>query len=107
MLVIWKERAKPRRARSFQITSIYSDFTVLENVMLAVQAHSGSGLRFWRPAREEASLRSPASAILEVVGLRERAGVLAANLAHAEQRSRQIATTPATRARLLRLDAPD
>jgi len=44
------------------------DFTALENVMLAVQAHSGSSFRFWRPARGEASLRSPASAILEEVG---------------------------------------
>jgi len=33
--------------------------------MLAVQAHSGSSFRFWRPARGEASLRSPASANLE------------------------------------------
>src|SRR5206468_10674968 len=41
-------RARRGFARSFQITSIYSDFTALENVMLAVQAHSGSSFRFWR-----------------------------------------------------------
>jgi len=99
-------RARRGFARSFQITSIYPDFTALENVMLAVQAHSGSSFRFWRPAREEASLRSPASAILEEVGLSGRSGVLAANLAHGEQRALEIATALATRPRLLLLDEP-
>ena len=99
-------RARRGFARSFQITSIYPDFTALENVMLAVQAHSGSSFRFWRPAREEASLRSPASAILEEVGLSGRSGVLAANLAHGEQRALEIATALAARPRLLLLDEP-
>ena len=99
-------RARRGFARSFQITSIYPDFTALENVMLAVQAHSGSSFRFWRPAREEASLRSPASAILEEVGLSGRRDVLAANLAHGEQRALEIATALATRPRLLLLDEP-
>src|SRR5712664_4454608 len=83
-------RARRGFARSFQITSIYSDFTALENVMLAVQAHSGSSFRLWRPARGEAALRSPARAILDDVGLGERSGVLAANLAHGEQRALEI-----------------
>src|SRR6266699_244544 len=82
------------------------DVTALENVMLAVQAHSGSSFRFWRPAREEATLRSPASAILEEVGLSGRRDVLAANLAHGEQRALEIATALATRPRLLLLDEP-
>ena len=99
-------RARRGFARSFQITSIYPDFTALENVMLAVQAHSGSSFRFWRPAREEPSLRSAASAILEEVGLGGRSGVLAANLAHGEQRALEIATALATRPRLLLLDEP-
>jgi len=99
-------RARRGFARSFQITSIYPDFTALENVMLAVQAHAGSSFRFWRPAREEASLRSPANAILEEVGLSGRGDVLAANLAHGEQRALEIATALATRPRLLLLDEP-
>jgi branched-chain amino acid transport system ATP-binding protein len=99
-------RARRGFARSFQITSIYADFTALENVMLAVQAHSGSSFRFWRPAREEAALREPASAILEEVGLGGRGDVLAANLAHGEQRALEIATALATGPRLLLLDEP-
>jgi len=100
--------ARSRRgfARSFQITSIYSEFTALENVMLAVQAHAGHSFRFWRPAREEAALRSPARAILDEVGLGERSEVLAANLAHGEQRALEIATALATRPRLMLLDEP-
>ena len=93
-------------ARSFQITSVYSEFTALENVMLAVQAHAGHSFRFWRPAREETALRSPARAILEEVGLGERSEVLAANLAHGEQRALEIATALATRPRLMLLDEP-
>jgi branched-chain amino acid transport system ATP-binding protein len=99
-------RARRGFARTFQITSIYPDFTALENVMLAVQAHSGHSFRFWRAAREEVGLRSPARAILEEVGLSERSGVLAGNLAHGEQRALEIATALATRPRLLLLDEP-
>ncbi len=52
-------------ARSFQITSIYRDFTALENVMLAVQAQAGSSFRFWSPARAERALQQPARRVLE------------------------------------------
>ena len=93
-------------ARSFQITSIYPEFSALENVMLAVQAHAGHSFRFWRPARTERALREPARGILEEVGLGARADVLAANLAHGEQRQLEIATVLATRPRLMLLDEP-
>ena len=62
-------------ARSFQITSIYADFTALENVMLAVQAHAGSSFRFWSAARAERALQEPARRVLEEVGLGARAGL--------------------------------
>ncbi len=99
-------RSRKGLARSFQITSIYREFTALDNVALAVQAHAGHSFRFWRPAREEAALREPARAILGAVGLRPRASVLAANLAHGEQRQLEIAMVLATRPRMLLLDEP-
>jgi branched-chain amino acid transport system ATP-binding protein len=71
-----------------------------------VQAHAGHSFHFWRPARRDAALRAPALATLESVGLGDRAGVLAANLAHGEQRQLEIAMALATRPRLLLLDEP-
>jgi branched-chain amino acid transport system ATP-binding protein len=99
-------RAHKGFARSFQITSIYRDFTALDNVALAVQAHAGHSFRFWKPAREERALREPARAMLEEVGLGARADVLAANLAHGEQRQLEVAMALATKPRLLLLDEP-
>jgi branched-chain amino acid transport system ATP-binding protein len=100
------QRARKGLARSFQITSIYADFSALENVMLSVQARSGSSFRFWSPAREEEALRSPARKLLDEVGLSARAEVQAANLAHGEQRQLEIAMALAARPRLMLLDEP-
>jgi branched-chain amino acid transport system ATP-binding protein len=99
-------RARKGLARSFQITSIYREFSALDNVALAVQAHAGHSFRFWRPARKEEELRAPARKILEEVGLGARADVIAANLAHGEQRQLEIAMALATQPRLLLLDEP-
>src|SRR3954470_24408785 len=73
-------------ARSFQITSLFLDFTALENVALAVQAHSGHSFQFWRAARSESALREPAFAALKRAGLESRAGVLVSRLSHGEHR---------------------
>jgi len=99
-------RARRGLARSFQITSVFREFTALDNVALAVQAHAGHSFRFWRPARAEAALREPARAILAEVGLEGREEVPAATLAHGEKRALEIALALAARPRLLLLDEP-
>jgi branched-chain amino acid transport system ATP-binding protein len=99
-------RAQLGFARSFQITSIYREFTALDNVALAVQAHAGHSFRFWKPARRETALREPARRMLEEVGLGARADMTAANLAHGEQRQLEVAMALATKPRLLLLDEP-
>jgi branched-chain amino acid transport system ATP-binding protein len=93
-------------ARSFQITSLFPDFTALDNVALAVQAHDGHSFRFWKDARTDARLRAPAAAALARVGLTDRADVIVANLSHGEHRQIEIAMALATRPRLLLLDEP-
>jgi branched-chain amino acid transport system ATP-binding protein len=93
-------------ARSFQITSLFLDFTALDNVALAVQAHAGHSFHFWRSARSEADLRVPARAALARVGLAERSDVLVSNLSHGEHRQLEIAMALATAPRMLLLDEP-
>ena len=100
------KRARRGLARSFQITSVYPEFSALDNVALAVQAHSGHSFRFWRTARGDPVLIEPAQRVLEQVGLQERKNVLAANLAHGEQRQLEVAMALATDPRLLLLDEP-
>ena len=99
-------RARKGLARSFQITSVYPEFSALDNVALAVQANSGHSFRFWRRARGDANLTAPAQRVLDEVGLSARKNTLAANLSHGEQRQLEVAMALATEPRLLLLDEP-
>jgi branched-chain amino acid transport system ATP-binding protein len=99
-------RARAGLGRSFQITSVFNDFTVLQNTALAVQAHAGHSFRFWRAAASERALTEPARAALAQVGLLERAHTPVAVLAHGERRQLEIAMVLATGAKCLLLDEP-
>jgi branched-chain amino acid transport system ATP-binding protein len=93
-------------ARSFQITSLLLDFTALDNVALAAQAHDGHSFRFWGNARAESHLREAAQSALDRVGLAHRANVVVSELSHGEQRELELAVALATRPQLLLLDEP-
>lgn len=99
-------RALRGLARSFQITSILPGFSVLENVALAVQARSGSSLRFFGRADREARLNQPALAALEQVGIADRAHLPAGELSHGEKRALELAIALAMQPALLLLDEP-
>jgi len=100
------QRALAGIGRSYQISSVFHDFTVLQNVALGVQAHAGSSFRFWRKAAAEPALTGPARQALQLVGLADRENTPVAELAHGERRQLEIAMTLATQPRLLLLDEP-
>ncbi|MBV9859063.1 MAG: ABC transporter ATP-binding protein [Alphaproteobacteria bacterium] len=100
------QRAALGIARSFQITSVFGEFSALDNVALAVQAHAGHSFRFWRAARADPRLREPARAALAEVGLADRADIAASVLSHGEKRALEIAMVLATAPRLVLLDEP-
>ena len=99
-------RAQLGMARSFQITSLVMDMSVIDNVSLAVQAHQGHSFRFIKPARNITDLRDPALAILSTVGLADRAEAITSELSHGEHRLMEIAIALAADADLLLLDEP-
>jgi len=99
-------RARKGFARSFQITSIFPEFSTLENVALAVQGHAGHSFRFWRPAMQDPRLLEPARQVLREVGLENKSATAAAHLSHGEHRQLEVAMALAMRPRLLLLDEP-
>ena len=92
-------------ARSYQITNIMPNATVLENVRIAAQSrrHSWSMLRHHSAYHD---IIEKAEAVLDAVGLRAKADELAANLSHGEQRNLEIGIALATEPQLLCLDEP-
>ena len=93
-------------ARSYQITNIYRNFRVVDNVALSVQARTGTSFSFLRSVQSERRVFEEARDVLDRVGLADRASELACNLAHGEQRQLELALALATSPKLLLLDEP-
>jgi branched-chain amino acid transport system ATP-binding protein len=93
-------------ARSFQITSIFARLSVLDNIALAVQAHAGQSLNFWKPARRDTERYADAAEVIERVGLAPQMHRLAGALSHGEQRQLEVGLALATRPKLLLLVEP-
>jgi branched-chain amino acid transport system ATP-binding protein len=100
------QRARLGIGRSFQITSVFTDLTVLENVALAVRAHAGHSFRFWEPAANDVAANLAAASILERIGLLEVAQRPASELGHGQHRQLEIGIALAGRPTLLLLDEP-
>ncbi|GMO93355.1 ABC transporter ATP-binding protein [Bradyrhizobium sp. TM239] len=99
-------RANMGLVRSFQIVSIFPNFTVLENVAIAAQAGAGSSFSFFDNAAADEDLNDIAYTQLARVGLREKADSLACFLSHGEKRQLELAIALATNPKLLLLDEP-
>ena len=100
------KRSQFGMARSFQITSVINNLTVLENVMLAVQSRQGHCFRFWQSVHQDHELVDPSIQTLQQVGLADRASQPATALSHGEHRQLEVAMAMATNPRLLLLDEP-
>jgi branched-chain amino acid transport system ATP-binding protein len=92
-------------AKSFQITTIFPGLSVFENVRVALQCRR-SVLNCWSRAERLPGVIDGARAILDAVGLTDKAGELAANIGHGLQRHLEIGIALACEPRLLLLDEP-
>jgi ABC-type branched-subunit amino acid transport system ATPase component len=93
-------------ARTFQVTRIFGELTVLENVALAARSRSNRNLLMWRSAESFPSERSEALSVLETLGLGDYAGVTGDHLSHGDKRVLEIAIALALRPKILMLDEP-
>lgn len=99
-------RAQLGLGRTFQISSLAPDFSVLRNVMLAVQGRQRSSFRFFGSVMADRSLTDPAMKALSQVGLETRASIPASELSHGERRQLEIAIALALGSKALLLDEP-
>lgn len=100
------DRARRGLLRSYQITSIFEDFTVLENATLSALGARGSAMRFWRPMLADVSARAAAEEGLAAAGLATRAQVPAGELGYGERRQLELAMALAAKPTFLLLDEP-
>jgi branched-chain amino acid transport system ATP-binding protein len=92
--------------RSFQVSAIFPNLTVLENVRIALQRALATTFHFWKPASSLTRLDARALELLEQMDLAEFTRVRAAELPYGRKRALEIATTLAMAPELLLLDEP-
>lgn len=100
------KRARRGLGRSFQITAILPEFSVLENVALGVQSRAGHSFRFLKAVATDRRLNDKAFAVLKTLGLEGRAATRAGSLSHGEKRILELAIALAGEPKLLLLDEP-
>ncbi|WP_166418616.1 ABC transporter ATP-binding protein [Cochlodiniinecator piscidefendens] len=97
-------RARLGLARSFQVSSVAAEFTVLQNVVLAVQGHQNLGM--WRAALRKTAFSDQALGFIARAGLAGREAIRASDLSHGERRRLELAMALALRPKVFLLDEP-
>jgi branched-chain amino acid transport system ATP-binding protein len=100
------ERCRLGIGRSFQVTSIFPELSVVENVRLACQAKSGLGKSMMRLAANSQAVNDRADAILDFMGILELSNIPAGTIPYGSQRSLDVAIAIGTEPELLLLDEP-
>jgi branched-chain amino acid transport system ATP-binding protein len=100
------ERVALGIARTFQITEVFPELTVFDNVRISTEVADGFRLRPWISDTESAAIRRKVEEMLELTGLSAKSDRLVGELAHGDQRAAEIAMALALRPRLLLLDEP-
>jgi branched-chain amino acid transport system ATP-binding protein len=99
-------RTRKGMGRAFQLTNLFPNLTVLENVRLAVQARAGLGLNLVSMWSTHVELIERAGHYLERVSLAERSATLAAELSHGDQRKLEVAILLALEPEIFMFDEP-
>ena len=99
-------RARAGLGRTFQVSQLCMEDSVLENALLGAVGAQGAVWRFWRRALETAELRATAEAALARVGLSDEAATRCANLSHGARRQLEVAMALTLRPRAFIMDEP-
>jgi branched-chain amino acid transport system ATP-binding protein len=100
------QRARLGIARSFQITHIFENLSVAENMGLAICAGLGHNFRFWRNWQNAATIKKELPLALQRVDLLHRAELVARHLSHGEKRQLEVGMALIGKPELLILDEP-
>ena len=98
--------ARQGMVRSFQISAVFPEMSVLENVRVALQQPTGLSFHFWKPEARLHRLNERAMELLELVGIADNAKRTAGELPYGQKRALELATTLALEPETLLLDEP-
>jgi branched-chain amino acid transport system ATP-binding protein len=99
-------RTRAGLGRAFQLTNLFPQLSVRENVRMAVQARAGAGLDFFRIWSDRKDLLEQADSILDTVALGAKAEARAASLPHGDQRKLEVAILMALDPKVYMFDEP-
>ena len=99
-------RARAGLGRTFQISSLAMEYTVLQNVVLGALGQDGGVMRFLRPAMRDRALVDQAEAALDRVGLTRQKATRTADLSHGQRRQLEVAVALTLRPKAFLMDEP-